>query len=76
MRRPNPLFGHQADAVEDGDALLDGREAHRVVAGEFDDAFLGSEIAVLVAMHAIAAAVITRGLTSVRRKRSKGRYYG
>jgi len=43
LAAPDALFGHQASTLEDGDVLLNGREAHRVVAGEFDDPFLGSD---------------------------------
>src|SRR5262249_4809383 len=43
LAAPDALFGNQASPLEDGDVLLDGREAHRVVAGEFDDALLGSD---------------------------------
>src|SRR5258708_3972070 len=35
------LLCNQAGAFEDGDVLLDRGEAHRVVAGELDDALLG-----------------------------------
>src|SRR5438270_5523402 len=37
------LLGDQAGALEDGDVLLDRREAHRVVAGQLDDALLGAD---------------------------------
>jgi hypothetical protein len=36
------LCEHHASPLEDGDVLLDGREAHRVVAADFDDALLRS----------------------------------
>jgi hypothetical protein len=35
------LLADQAGAFEDGDVLLDRREAHGVVAGEFADALVG-----------------------------------
>src|SRR5919204_2928347 len=37
------LLGEQAGAFEDGDVLLNRREAHRVVAGQLDDALLGAD---------------------------------
>src|SRR5712692_1376990 len=37
------LLCNQAGAFEDGDVLLDRREAHRVVSGQLDDALLGAD---------------------------------
>src|ERR1051326_2832424 len=37
------LLGDQAGAFEDGDVLLDRREAHGIVAGELDDTLLGAD---------------------------------
>ena len=48
-------------AFEDGDALLDRREAHRVVAGDFDDALLGRDRAA----HDVAPGVIGEGAKHV-----------
>jgi len=48
------LFGNQPSPLEDGDVLLDGGEAHRVVAGKLDDARVGSDRAA----HDVAASVI------------------
>src|SRR5258708_31673593 len=40
---PDALLGDQAGAFEDGDVLLNRGEAHRVVAGQLDDALLGAD---------------------------------
>src|SRR5437667_10448980 len=37
------LLGDQAGTFEDGDMLLNRREAHWVVAGQLDDALLGAD---------------------------------
>src|SRR3954453_21799716 len=37
------LLGDQAGALEDGDVLLDRREAHGGVVGQLDDALLGAD---------------------------------
>src|SRR5262249_22935797 len=53
---PDALFGNQAGPLENGDVLLDGREAHRVVAGELDDALVGGDRAA----HDVAASVVRK----------------
>ena len=37
------MLADQSRSLEDGDVLLDRREAHRVVAGELEDALLGAD---------------------------------
>src|SRR5437868_2284841 len=37
------LLGDQPSPLEDGDVLLDGGEAHWVVAGQLDDALVGAD---------------------------------
>ena len=39
----DPLLGDEARPLEDGDVLLHGREAHRVVAGDLGDALLAGD---------------------------------
>ena len=41
LAAPDALLGDQAGPLEHGDVLLHRREAHRVVAGQLDDALLG-----------------------------------